>query len=148
GRHYVSPGYFRAVGIPLRRGRLITDDDRAGRPPVVVINEAAARRFWPGEDPIGKHVWFGGGSMVTDAAHPLEVVGVVADVKYWPANEPVGPDFYTSYLQFVWPSSMYVVKTVDQRAVLPAIRRAVAELNPALAVYDVQRIDERIAEAV
>ena len=148
GRHYVSPGYFRAVGIALRRGRLITENDRAGHPPVVVINETAARRFWPGEDPIGKRVWFGGGSMVTDAAHPLEVVGVVADVKYWPANEPVGPDFYTSYLQFAWPSSMYVVKTVDEGAVIPAIRRAVAELNPALAVYDVRRIDERIGEAV
>ena len=148
GRHYVSPGYFRVVGIPLRRGRLITDDDRAGRRPVVVINETAARRFWPGEDPIGKRVWFGSGSMATDAAHSLEVVGVVADVKYWPANEPVGPDFYTSYLQFVWPSSMYVVKTADGGAVLPAIRRAVAEVNPALAVYDVRRIEERIAEAV
>jgi putative ABC transport system permease protein len=147
-RHYVSSGYFRAAGIALKRGRLIGDDDRADRPPVVVINETAARRFWPGEDPIGKRVWFGGGSAFMDPAHALEVVGVVADVKYWPVNEPVGPDFYTSYQQFVWPSSMYIIKVTDAAVVLPAIRRAVAEIDPALAVYDVRRVDERAAEAV
>jgi predicted permease len=147
-RHYVSPGYFRAVGIALTRGRLISEDDRADRPPVAVINETAARRFWPGEDPIGKRVWFGGGSAFMDPAHALEIVGVVADVKYWPVNEPVGPDFYTSYLQFTWPSSMYIVKVTDAAAVLPAIRRVVAEIDPALAVYDVRRVDERAAEAV
>jgi predicted permease len=147
-RHYVSSGYFRAAGIALKRGRLISDDDRADRPPVVVINETAARRFWPNEDPIGKRVWFGGGSAFMDPAHALEIVGVVADVKYWPVNEPVGPDFYTSYLQFVWPSSMYIVKVTDAAAALPAIRRAVAEIDPALAVYDVRRVDERAAEAV
>ena len=148
GRHYVSPGYFRAVGIPLRRGRLISDDDRGDRPPVVVINETAARQFWPGEDPIGQRVWFGGGSAFMDAAHSLQVVGVVGDVKYWPANEPVGPDFYTSYLQFAWPSSLYVVKAADAAAVLPAIRRAVSEIDPALAIYDVHRIEERVGDAV
>ena len=148
GRHYVSAGYFRAAGIALRRGRFISDDDRADRPPVVVINETAARRFWPNEDPIGTHVWFGGGSAFMDPAHALEVVGVVADVKYWPANEPVGADFYTSYLQFVWPSSMYIVRIADAQTVMPAIRRAVAEVDSALPISDVRRIDERVSEAV
>ena len=59
-----------------------------------------------------------------------QIVGVVADVKYWPVNEPVGPDFYTSYQQFVWPSSMYIIKVADGAAVLPAIRRAVEEIDP------------------
>jgi ABC-type antimicrobial peptide transport system permease subunit len=72
----------------------------------------------------------------------------VADVKYWPANDAVRPDFYTSYRQFVWPSSMYIVRTIDASAVVPAIRRAVAEIDPALAVYDVRRIDDRVADAV
>ncbi len=147
-RHYVSAGYFRAAGIALKRGRLISDDDRADRPPVAVINDTAARRFWPGEDPIGKRVWFGGGSAFMDPAHAVEIVGVVADVKYWPVNEPIGPDFYTSYLQFAWPSSMYLVRVTDPASVLPAIRRAVAGVDSALAVYDVHRVDERAAEAV
>jgi len=148
GRHYVSPRYFHALGIRLLRGRLVTDDDRQGRPPVTVINETAARRFWPGEDPIGKRVWFGSAPGFTDPAHPVEVVGVVSDVKYWPPNEPVGPDFYTSYLQFTYPSSLYVVKTADPATVLPAIRRAVAEIDPTLPIYDVQLVNERVAEAV
>jgi ABC-type antimicrobial peptide transport system permease subunit len=73
---------------------------------------------------------------------------VVADVKYWPANESIGPDFYTSYLQFTYPSSLYVVKAADPRSVLPAIRRAVAEVDATLPIYDVQLVDERVAEAV
>jgi putative ABC transport system permease protein len=148
GRHYVSSRYFHALGIQLRRGRLLTDDDRMGRPPVTVINETAARRFWPDEDPIGQHVWFGSAPGFTDPARPVEVVGVVADVKYWPANEAIGPDFYTSYLQFTYPSSLYVVKAADPRSVLPAIRRAVAEVDATLPIYDVQRVDQRVAEAV
>jgi predicted permease len=147
-RHYVSGSYFRATGIALRAGRLLDDNDRAGRPAVTVINETAARRFWPGESPIGKRLWFSANPGFTDPARPVEVVGVVADVKYWPVNEPVGPDFYTSYLQFTYPSSLFIVDAADGAAALPAIRRAVAEIDPAMAVYDVRRLDERVAEAV
>jgi len=147
-RHYVSGSYFHALDIALKRGRLITDEDRTGRPAVTVINETAARRFWPGQDPIGKHVWFSSNPGFTDPVRPVEVVGVVADVKYWPVNEAIGPDFYTSYLQFTYPSSLYVVKTGDAAAALPAIRRAIAEVDPTLPIYDVQRLDERVADAV
>ena len=147
-RHYVSGSYFRTLGIRLTRGRLLTDDDRPGRPAVTVINETAARRFWPGEDPIGKHVWFSSNPGFTDPARTVEVVGVVADVKYWPIDDAVGPDFYTSYLQFTYPSSLYIVKAADLAAVMPALRRAVAEVDPALPIYDAQLLDERVAEAV
>jgi putative ABC transport system permease protein len=146
GRHYVSSAYFHALGIALRKGRLLRDDDRAGRPPVAVVNETAARRFWPGDDPIGKRVWFSSAFTSPDA--PVEIVGVVADVKYWPLNEPVGPDVYTSYLQYTYPSSMYIVKAADAASVIPAIRRAVADVDPTLPVYDVRLLDERVAAAV
>jgi putative ABC transport system permease protein len=66
GRHYVSADYFRTLGIRVVKGRVLTDDDRPSRPPVTVINEAAARRFWPSEDPIGRHVWFGSATGFTD----------------------------------------------------------------------------------
>jgi predicted permease len=147
-RHYVSGSYFHALGIALRRGRLITDDDRAGRPAVTVINETAARRFWPGEDPIGKRLWFSANPGFTDPAKPVEVIGVVADVKYWPINEAVGPDFYTSYLQFTYPSSLYVIRAADAATVVPALRRAIAEIDPTLPIYDVRMVDERVAGAV
>lgn len=148
GRHYVSSRYFPALGIQLRKGRLLNDDDRQDRPPVTVINETAARRFWPNEDPIGKHVWFGSAPPFTDPAKPVEIVGIVADVKYWPVNEAVGPDFYTSYLQFTYPSSLYLVKARDAAAIVPAVRRAVAAIDPTLPIYDVQRVSDRVVEAV
>lgn len=148
GRHYVSSRYFHALGIQLKRGRLLTDGDRLGRPPVTVINETAARRFWPDEDPIGKRVWFGSAPGFTDPARPVEIVGVVGDVKYWPLNDAIGPDFYTSYLQFTYPSSMYLLRTRDAAALLPAVRRAVAEIDSTMPIHDVQLVSERVAEAV
>jgi predicted permease len=148
GRHYVSRDYFSTLGIPLRRGRLLSPDDRQGRPPVTVINETAARRFWPGEDPIGKQVWFGSGTGFTDPARPATVVGVVGDVKYWPLNEPIGPDFYTSYLQFTYPSSMFIVKTTDAGAAVTAVRSAILGVDSTLPVYDVRHLDERVEDAL
>ena len=148
GRHYVSARYFSALGIQLRRGRLLRDDDRPGRPAVTVINETAAKRFWPNEDPIGTRIWFGSNPGFTDPDRPVEVVGVVADVKYWPLNDAIGPDFYTSYLQFTYPSSIYVLKARDAAAVLPAVRRAVTEIDSTLPIYDVQLVSERVDEAV
>jgi putative ABC transport system permease protein len=147
GRHYVSGSYFRTVGIALEAGRILDDGDRRGRPAVTVINETAARRFWPGENPIGKRVWFSSNPGFDDPSHPVEVVGVVADVKYWPLGEPVGPDFYTSYLQFTYPDSLYIVRA-DDTPVLPAIRRAVADVDPSMAVYDVERLEARVDAAV
>ena len=148
GRHYVSSEYFAALGIQLRRGRLLNDADRLGRPTVTVINETAAKRFWPNDDPIGKRVWFGSAAGFTDPARPVEVVGIVSDVKYWPIDDAIGPDFYTSYLQFTYPSSLYLVKGHDAAALVPALRRAVAAEDPTLPLYDVQLVSERVSEAI
>ena len=147
-RHYVSADYFRTLGIPVRMGRALTDRDRPGQPPVTVINEAAARRFWPGENPIGKHVWFGV-STGFSPGQPVEVVGVVADVKYGTTDEPLGPDFYTSYLQFTYPSTLVLVKARhDPTALVALLRAAVASVDAGLPIYDVQTIDDRIANTL
>ena len=153
GRHYVSADYFRTLGIPLLAGRVFTDDDRAGRPGVTVISDSAARRFWPGESPIGKRVWFGTTTgPFADRAHAAEVVGVVGDVKYeavdWPASAG-RPEFYTSYLQFSYSDSMVIVRTRGTTTSLVApLRRAVAAFDSALPIYDVQTLDDRIAAAL
>jgi predicted permease len=154
GRHYTSADYFRTLGIPLLEGRALTPGDRAGRPAVTVINQSAARRFWPGESPLGKRVWFGTTTgPFSDAAHPVEVVGVVGDVKYeavdWP--DRVGrPEFYTSYLQFAYPDTMAIVKASGgaTSALVPALRRAISAVDPALPIYDVLTLDDRIAGAL
>ncbi len=153
GRHYISTDYFKTLGIPLLAGRTLTPRDRADRPPVTVISESAARRFWPGENPVGKRVWFGGTTgPFSDSAHSVEIVGVVGDVKYeavdWP-NSNGRPEFYTSYLQFSYPDTMMMVKTRGSTSLLvPALRRAVASVDPALPIYDVLTLDDRIAGAL
>ena len=153
GRHYVSADYFKALGIPLLAGRTLTAADRPGRPPVTVISESAARRYWPGENPIGKRVWFGGTTgPFADPAHAVEVVGVVGDVKYeavdWP-NSNGRPEFYTSYLQFSFPDTMMIVKTRGSaEALVPAMRHAVADVDASLPIYDVLTLDDRISGAL
>ena len=153
GRHYVSADYFRTLGIPLLAGRVLTPADRPGRPPVTVISESAARRYWPGENAIGKRVWFGTTTgPFADPLHAVEVVGIVGDVKYeavdWPGSEG-RPEFYTSYLQFAYPDTMMIVKTRGSvSSLVPAVRRAVAAVDPALPIYDVLTLDDRIDDAL
>jgi predicted permease len=153
GRHYISADYFKTLGIPLLAGRLLTPDDRSGRPPVTVISDSAARRYWPGENPIGKRVWFGSTTgPFADPAHAVEIVGVVGDVKYeaidWP-NSVGRPEFYTSYLQFAFPDTMFIVKTRGAASMLvAALRKAVADVDSALPIYDVLTLDDRISGAL
>lgn len=148
-RHYVSADYFRVLGIPITAGRGLTNDDGPGRPPVTVINELAARRFWPGQNPLGQHVWFGDPALFADADHPLEIVGVVGDVKYGPIDEAPWPDFYTSYRQYSFPDSMIVVKSAPGRgdALLPAVGRAVAAVDRGLPIIDARSLEARVEGA-
>jgi len=152
GRHYISADYFRTLGIPVLAGRTLTPADRAGTPPVAVVNESGARRFWPGESPIGKRVWFGTTTgPFSDPAHAVEIVGVVGDVKYQDVDEDTSTraDFYTSSLQFAYPDTMVIVKTRGAAtALLPAMRKAVASVDPSLPIYDAMTLDDRISAAV
>ena len=117
------------------------------------MNESGARRFWPGENPIGKRVWFGTTTgPFSDPARAVEIVGVAGDIKYEGADQPDRPDradFYTSYLQFAYPDTMVIVKARGSpTALLPALRSAVASVDPALPIYDVLTLDDRISDAV
>jgi len=147
GRYYVGPDHFRTLGIPLIAGRALTAADRAGHPRVAVISEAAARRHWPGEDPIGRRVWFGSGGGFASPDSLTEVVGVVGDVLY--GGEEIRSDFYTSYLQFTWPSTTVTVRAVgDPLALVASLRRAVTEVDANLPIHDLQTMEELGAEAL
>jgi putative ABC transport system permease protein len=148
-RHYVSADYFRALGMPIKKGRGLTADDRPGRPAVTVISELAARRFWPGRNPVGERVWFSNPDAFADPAHPLTIVGVVGDVKYGTIDDPPGPDFYTSYLQFSYPDSLFVVKAEPGRSesLLPDLRRAVAAVDRGLPVIDPKPLEASVEAA-
>lgn len=146
-RHYVAPDHFRVLGVPLLRGRVFTSADRAGSQRVAIINETAARRFWPQEDPIGRRVWFGGGSGFDRPDSAAKIVGIVGDVAYQPLDEhPVQADFYTPYAQFTYATRTVIVRAAgDPTALVPLIRRAIQRADPDLALRDVQTMAQRAA---
>jgi putative ABC transport system permease protein len=124
----VSPGYFQTLGIPLLAGRDVTWADGPDAPPVVLINRATAERFWPGEDPLGKRLRWGGPAA---ARWPwLTVIGVVGDARYREI-EGVRPDLYVPFLQDPhWAMDLVLRTAGEPTALLPALRTAVAGLDP------------------
>lgn len=146
-RHYVGPDHFRTLGIPLLRGRAFTDADRAGSPKVAIISASAARDFWPGGDPIGERVWFGGGSAFDRPDSSAEIVGIVGDVVYEPLTQARNlHSFYTPYAQFTYSYRVVLVRTRgDPKALVPALRRAVHRVDPDLPLTEIETLDERIA---
>jgi putative ABC transport system permease protein len=145
-RHYVAADHFKTLRVPILRGRGLEARDRAGSPAVVVINEAAAQRFWPGEDPIGKRVWFDGAAAFGSPETSAEIVGIVGNVPYQPLSEnPIQPDFFTAYGQFTYPNRMVLVRAArdEPLALVPQMAQAVSRANPDLALFDIQTMRAR-----
>jgi predicted permease len=143
-RHYVGPDHFRALRVPVVRGRVFDERDRAGSARVTVINQTAAARFWPNEDPIGRRVWFGGGSNFDRPDSSAEIIGIVGDVAYQALDErPFQPDFYTPYTQFTYATRTVLVRTrLDPSAIVPDVRRALQSVDRSLAMFEVRTMDE------
>jgi putative ABC transport system permease protein len=136
GWHRVGPDHFAALGIPVLRGRGFTASDRRGLQPVVVINEEAARRFFPDREPLGQRVRLP--AVVPGDAEVAEIVGVVGNVIYWPPDEPPGPDVYQPALQFSYPFTTLMVRAAgDPAPVIAAVRNAVRQADPNLPLFDV-----------
>ena len=145
GMHAISPGYFHEMGIPLLRGREISQRDVPGAPIAAVINQAFAERAWPGKDPVGKQFRL----FQSPNEPPEEVVGVVANVKHNGLNEADSMDAYESVAQQRWPSSLVAVRTSqNSEALLPSIRSVIAGFDPDLAVYNVRSIEEITADSL
>jgi predicted permease len=124
----VGAGYFETMKMPIIRGRPLTDEDHGGAPGVVVINEAMARAYWPGGDPIGRRITHGG-------PRELSVIGIVADSKFGSLGERNVPMFFLSALQYPSTDMKLHVRTVgDPAPVLPMVRRAIESMDESLAV--------------
>ncbi|HLL75119.1 MAG TPA: ABC transporter permease [Pyrinomonadaceae bacterium] len=139
-----TPGYFRALQIPLVSGRTFTDQDTEKSPMVVVVNETMARRFWPGESPVGKRI-----TIWRDEKFAREVVGVVGDTRSAP-GEPAGPQMYVPYAQDPnWGSLSLVVRSsADPASLVAAARNEIHALDKAIPVYNVRPMRDVVAAAL
>lgn len=142
--HFVTPGYFRAVEAPILEGRSFTGQDQPDSQKVVIINQAMAKKLWPGQNPIGKYVKMG------DA--PETVVGVVGDIRFSGPAEPVGFQIYQSAAQ-VTPSALsFVVRTrfaaANPLALSGEVRHAVASIDPEQPVSNVTTLETLSDEAL
>jgi putative ABC transport system permease protein len=147
GIHWITPGLLDTLGVKLVRGRNITDQDRAGQPKVLLVNETAARRIWPNDDPIGKRMWAGQGS--AGSGDPSEVVGVVSDVRYRAIETPPESDVYVPLAQSYQSRMRLFVRTgLDPSALAPAIAREVRALDANLPLSEIKTMDTRVADAM
>jgi putative ABC transport system permease protein len=141
-RYAVTPGYFDAMRIPLRRGRLIDAGDRAGAPEAIVINESMAKNLFGNRDPIGERIRFGpemSGSGAWDY-----VVGVVGDVKHYSLSADAPDAFYVASAQWGWVDNvqtLVVRATGDAAALVPSIERAVWSIDRNQPIQRVRTMD-------
>ncbi|MEJ7609252.1 MAG: FtsX-like permease family protein [Bryobacteraceae bacterium] len=138
----VSPGYFEALGIPLRLGRLFTRHDDGSKAQVVLVNEAFARKYWPGQNPIGQK--FGAHSEMT-------VVGVVGDQHQRTLDKPADPEFYGPYQGYLGPAlgTMLVMRTQQEPASMAAsLRQTIHHAYPDQPISEIRTMNERVSESM
>jgi len=140
---YVSPDYFRAMGIPLLKGRYFDDRDIRGAPDVAIVDDKLAERFWPGQDPLGKRMRRG------DSGPWRTVVGVVADTKEYEVDgEPPITAFYPNRQLGVGTRYLVIKTRADVAGISSAVTREVQALDADLPVFDVNTMDERLADSL
>ena len=140
----VSPSYFETMGVPLLQGRLFTSEDRYGNPPTVLITRTLAERLWPGEDAVGKQLYWGG----TDG-EPRTVVGVVGDIRDISLEADPDPVMFLSYRQLALPSMSVLVRTRGRiESLADALREAVWTVDPTLPVPVVRSMSDSRATSI
>ena len=142
----VSPDYFRALETPLIKGRFFNNADNADAPLVIIINQAFAKKFWPDEDALGKRIVMGG---MSDDPRWLTIVGIVGDMHHFGLDVAPKPEMYVPFAQSAYFTTIYVVRSnQDPRALLPAIRREIQAMDPAVPLANVRMFEDVIADSV
>jgi putative ABC transport system permease protein len=140
----ITPGYFEAMRIPMVRGRAFSSDDRAGVPPVAILNQAAARMLFPGEDPVGKRVkvWW------TDTP-TVEVVGVVADIRHGSLSTPPDPCLFMPNDQQPFPFTALVVRTIGKPAgLVQAIREQIRLVDAGQGISKIEEMQQMVSDSI
>ncbi len=142
----INSGYFRTLGIPLVAGRDFNEQDNKEGAPVVIINETMARRFFPSGDAVGKRIKI---KHYMDDIISHEIVGVARDAKQMTLSDPVGSEMFVSDQQYPWLSTVLVVHTkTDAASMLPAIKRAFANVDKNQPLTDAKTMGQLMAESV
>jgi putative ABC transport system permease protein len=132
----ISPSWFQTMGVPLKAGRDFTDADTGQSPKVVIMNEALARRYWPNENAVGKHIAVG-------RQTPAEIIGVAADVKNSGLAVDAQPQLYLPFRQLPWGNMNLLVRTsVEPHSMISALRGQIFSVDPDQPVTGVQTLDE------
>ncbi len=140
GYNVVSPHYFATMGIPVVQGRDVRENDGPDAPRVAVINQAMAERFWPRQNPLGRHFTMSG-----DPEHPVEVIGVVQNSRTGDLYSPFGPYFYLVLAQkYMLPVTLQVRTTGAPERVAPQALRIVRNLEPAMPAFDVMTMTQAL----
>ena len=138
----VTPGYFAAIGVALKKGRLIADSDGERAPRAVVITETMARQIWPGVDPVGQQIMVGGGGGPT-----WTVVGVVGDIRDQLLQNEPETMMYLSFQQVSWDTMWLLVRgTGDPLALAPVVRREIHAIDPLMPVANEQPLARLVSD--
>lgn len=143
----ISPKYFETMGIPLLSGRQLTDQDTDNSPNVTVISETMARRYWPGENPIGKRVAFGRPERDEEW---FRIVGIARDVRQSDLITEIKPQMYVSYQQtgFFIPRDLVLKTDVDPLSLAATVRKTIWEIDKDQPVSNIRTMDQIASESV
>jgi putative ABC transport system permease protein len=161
----ITPRYFRALGIPVLRGRAFTEDDHSAAPRVAIVSETFARRFYPDEDPIGQRIWLGPPESLLPAdvlelgrrqgwlPYPrLTIVGVVGDVRQRGLASPPQAEVYVPHQQAAgetWRGMLLAVRTkTDPTPMVPVIQSQVWSVDPTQPVADIATMEQRLGDSL
>jgi len=142
--HRVSPEFFATLRIPIVAGRTFEESELTATSPALIVSERVIKRFWPGQDPIGKRVKFG---QLTSQNPWLTIVGVVGEVKYrgLPDNPTADPDVYLPFADRNAQISLAVRTNVPPSTLVAPIRALIRSVDPSIPVYATATMDELIA---
>ncbi|HWO01097.1 MAG TPA: ABC transporter permease, partial [Blastocatellia bacterium] len=139
--------YFKTIGIPLIAGRDFTERDDKKAPPVIIVNEAFAKQFFPGEDPIGKHIK-PGISADEDESKMREIVGVVGNVKHQSLSAEADPEAYEPHAQLTFDMTVLVKTDTDPLSIAGAVQSEIKAMDKDLPAYNIKTLDQYLAASV
>lgn len=145
-RRSVSADYFQTLGLQLLRGRSFDNRDTLQAPRVVIINDAMARKFWPGDDPLGRYVTF-------NSTTQYQIIGVVSNAKHSSLQEEDEPQAYTSHQQVTSRTMDLAVRANysfdrEPAALINAIRQTVNKIDPEQAIHNIGTMEQRLSQSI